>query len=196
LKKLHREIVLSSTYRLSAEFSKTNYAADPENRLHWRYPRRRLDAEALRDSLLFVAGSLDGKMGGPALPLDDPENLRRTVYGKISRNILDPMLTVFDFPNPNQHAEQRIPTTVPLQRLFLLNSPLIMGQGAALARRLDRERLADPAQRIERAYQLLFQRRPSETDLQQGLAFVAEGGEAWSRYAQVLLASNEFLYGD
>lgn len=196
LKKLHREIVLSSVYRLSGEMAKANYAADPDNRMHWRFARRRLDAEGLRDSLLFVSGTLDEKMGGPATPLDSPENRRRTVYGKISRNILDPMLTLFDFPNPNQHAEQRIPTTVPLQRLFLLNSPLIMQQGAALAARLDREHLVDPAKRIARVYELLFQRAPAAAEMEQGMAYVADGGESWSRYAQVLLASNEFLYGD
>jgi hypothetical protein len=192
---MHREIVLSATYRAGAKFSPEAYAADPDNRLHWWYPRRRLDAEALRDSLLFVAGSLSEQRGGAPAPLDDATNDRRTIYGKISRNILDPMLTLFDFPNPNQHAEQRIPTTVPLQRLFLLNSPLIMRQGAALAERVAREEGPDPERRIRRAYQLLFQRPPWDSELHKGLDYVAPGN-LWSQYAQALLASNEFLYGD
>ena len=194
LKKLHREIVLSETYRLSTDRLTANLAMDPDNRLHWRYPVRRHDAESLRDSLLFVTNSLDERMGGPAVPLDNLSNHRRTIYGKVSRNILDPMLNLFDFPNPNQTSEQRLLTTVPVQRLFLLNSPLVMNQAEALATRLDSENLKEP-QRIIRAYQLLFQRQPSDTELKAGLEYIsANDAGAWSRYAQVLLASSEFLY--
>ena len=194
LKKLHREIVLSETYRLSTDRLAANLAVDPDNRLHWRYPVRRHDAESLRDSLLFVTNSLDERMGGPAVPLDNLSNHRRTIYGKVSRNMLDPMLNLFDFPNPNQTSEQRLLTTVPVQRLFLLNSPLVMNQAEALATRLDLETLKEP-QRIIRAYQLLFQRQPSDTELKAGLEYISAGDTgAWSRYAQVLLASNEFLY--
>jgi mono/diheme cytochrome c family protein len=197
MKKLHREIVLSTTYRLSTESSKVNADKDPDNRLHWRYPVRRLDAEALRDSMLFVSNLLDEKMGGVAVPLDSRTNKRRTIYGKISRNTLDPMLTLFDFPNPNTTSEQRIPTTVPLQRLFLLNSPFVMEQAAALAARLDDPKLKTSTDRIQQIYQLVLQRNPSETELHAGQQFIATDGEsAWTRYAQALLASNEFLYGE
>jgi hypothetical protein len=195
LKRLHREIVLSSTYRLSSGMVESNYAADPDNRLHWRYDRRRLDAEALRDSMLFAGGTLDETMGGRPLPLDSPANRRRSVYGRISRNVLDPMLALFDFPNPNATSEQRIPTTVPLQRLFLLNSPFVMAQSAALAERLEREGAADPDRGIARAYRILFQRTPSGTESRAGLAYVSGAGAGgWARYAQVLLSTDEFLY--
>ncbi|MEO7649010.1 MAG: DUF1553 domain-containing protein, partial [Bryobacteraceae bacterium] len=195
LKKLHREIALSQTYRLSTARVERNLAVDQDNRLHWRYPVRRLDAEALRDSMLYVSGSLDETMGGPAVPLESLSNRRRTVYGKVSRNVLDPMLNLFDFPNPNQTSEQRVLTTVPVQRLYLLNSPQVMDLAKAFVTRLERENLALPERRLARSYQLLYQRPPSKTELQAGLYYVASGDAgAWAQYAQVLLASNEFLY--
>ena len=89
--------------RLAMKSPAHNFAEDPDNRLLWRYNRRRLDAESLRDSLLFVSGKLDLQTGGPAVRLDK-ENNRRTVYGYISRRQLDPMLALFDFPNPNNTA--------------------------------------------------------------------------------------------
>lgn len=192
LKKLHREIVLSAAYREGTAKVDANFAVDPDNRLHWRFNRRRLEAEALRDTILAVSGQFDDAMGGRPVPLDSATNYRRSVYGRISRNVLDPMLTLFDFPNPNVTSEQRIPTTVAPQRLFLLNSPFVMDQGVKLARRLQG---TEPA-RIEQAYQLLFQRAPSAAELASGLKFVAEGEAAWARYCQVLLSTNEFLYLD
>ena len=132
LKKLHREIMLTAVYALSDDHSDRDYAEDPDNRLLWRYNRRRLDAESLRDSLLYVSGKLDLQAGGPAVRLDK-ENNRRTVYAYISRRQLDPMLALFDFPNPNNTSEQRLQTTVPLQKLFFMNSPFVIDQSTALA---------------------------------------------------------------
>ena len=96
-------------------------AVDPDDRLLWRPNWQRLDAESLRDSLLFVSGNLDLEEGGPPVAFNE-KNHRRAVYGFISRRRLDPMLALFDFPNPNSTSEQRVVTNVPLQRLFLLNS--------------------------------------------------------------------------
>ena len=107
IKKLHRKIMLTAAYGLSDAPSEHNCSAeDPDNRLLWRYNRRRLDAESLRDSLLCVSGKLDVKEGGPAVHLDK-ENNRRTVYAYVSRRQIDPMLALFDFPNPNSTSEQR-----------------------------------------------------------------------------------------
>src|SRR5262249_29143351 len=155
-----REIMLSSVYALSADNSESNYAADPENRLVWRANRHRLDAEALRDSLLFVAGNLDLTAGGQAQPLTD-ENKRRTVYGFVSRRKLDRMLALFDFPSPNNTSEQRLTTNVPLQRLFFMNSALVAEQARALAARLKGEDTA----RIREAYAILFSRAPAKREL-------------------------------
>jgi mono/diheme cytochrome c family protein len=192
LKKLHREIMLSAAYALSDEPSAHNYAADPDNRFLWRYNRRRLDAESLRDSLLYVSGKLDLKQGGPAAPLDH-DNTRRTVYGLVSRRGLDPMLALFDFPNPNSTSEQRLQTTVPLQKLFFMNSPFVLEQSAALAARLASMAPEDAA-RVTRAYELLLQREPSKEERKLALEFLHAKSNAWPEYAQVLLSSNEFIY--
>ncbi len=133
-KAMHREIMLSATYALSTRFSEANYRIDPESRLLWRYRPRRLDAEALRDSILQVAGKLDLEAGGASFKLDDESNLRRTVYGFISRRHLDTMLALFDFPNPNSSSPKRIQTNTPLQGLFFLNSELVARMARALSR--------------------------------------------------------------
>jgi hypothetical protein len=182
MKSLHREIMLSEVYRLSAAPVPASEKIDAENRLYWRYPKRRLDAEAIRDSVLFASGQLDLSIGGKATPLDDPANRRRTVYGYVSRRRTDTMLNLFDFPNPNNTSERRIETNVPLQRLFLLNSPLMLKAAEAIPG-------PDPAE----AYRRLFARLPSKAELQLAKDYLAQNGQ-WSEYVQVLLSSNQFLY--
>jgi hypothetical protein len=185
IKALHREILLSAVYSLSSEDIPANSAVDPDNRLLWRANWQRMDAETLRDSLLFVAGNLDLKAGGPPVKFDD-NNKRRSVYGFVSRRKLDPMLALFDFPNPNNTSEQRVVTNVPLQRLFLMNSSFVEAQAAGLAQRLSGEN----AERVRQVYRLLFGRAPSEEEARLGIAFAAKSG--WIEYARVLLNSNEF----
>ncbi len=182
IKSLHREIMLSETYRLSAAPVATSEKLDTENRLYWRFPKRRLDAEAIRDSVLFASCQLDLTTGGKATPLDDPANKRRTVYGYVSRRRTDTMLNLFDFPNPNNTSERRIETNVPLQRLFLLNSPLMLKAAEAI-------KGPDPAD----AYRRIFARVPTKAELQLAKDYLAQGGQ-WSEYVQVLLSSNQFLY--
>jgi hypothetical protein len=135
MKALHREIMLSRTYALGTAHSAANFTADPENRLLWRANRRRLDAEALRDSILFAAGTLDASMGGIASPLNH-ENRRRTVYGFVSRRKLDGMLALFDFPNPNNMSEERTVTVGPMQRLYFLNRDQVRKVNLADIRRM------------------------------------------------------------
>ncbi len=107
-----------------------------------------MTAEQIRDSLLFVSGALDTKMGGPSTPLTPSFN-RRTVYGKVSRYKLDEYLQLFDFPSPNLSAEKRFTTNVPLQRLFFMNSDFMQQQGELLARR-DRRRARQHARASRR----------------------------------------------
>ncbi len=166
MKALHREIVVSKVYR----------AVRPQ--------RERLGAEAMRDSILAVAGTLDRTLGGEALKLDE-KNKRRTVYGFVSRRRLDPMLSLFDFPNPNQTSEQRIATDVPLQRLFLLNSPLVLQACDDLAKRLEGE-----PDKTTAAYRAMFARPPSSGERKLALEFKG----SLSEYLQVLFSSDEFLY--
>ena len=192
LKKLHREIMLTATYGLSDDLSARAYAEDPDNRLLWRYNRRRLDAESMRDSLLYVAGKLDLKEGGPAVRLDK-ENHRRTVYAYVSRRQLDPVLALFDFPNPNSTSEQRMQTTVPLQKLFFMNSPFVMDQSAALSARVAAIVSGDD-QRITAAYRFVLQRDPTPEERKLAHEFIRGNAAAWPEYAQVLLSSNEFTY--
>ena len=143
IKKMHREIMLSSTYALGAEYSAANFGVDPDNRLLWRATVRRLDAEAIRDSMLFVSGGLDLTVGGPPTAIDDDKNSRRTLYGFFSRFKLDRFLRLFDFPDPIATSEQRITTNVPLQQLFFLNSGFVRRQAEALSQRIGNESVRD-----------------------------------------------------
>jgi hypothetical protein len=204
IKKLHRQILLSSTYQLSTESSPENAEKDGANRLYWRANRQRLDAEAIRDSLLSVAGDLDlKKIGGPSEDFGD-DNHRRTVYCKISRYRLDNFLQVFDYPNPSFTAEQRFTTIVPLQRLYFMNSSFVYKQAQAFAARVYDE--ASDTARIDKAYRILFGRSPSAGETKAGLDFLQAHPEtpgdqvagqpstAWYEYTRVLLSSNEFEF--
>jgi Protein of unknown function (DUF1549)/Protein of unknown function (DUF1553)/Planctomycete cytochrome C len=169
IKQLHKDIMLSAVYQLSTEYSEKNFAKDSGNRLYWRADRHRMTAEQVRDSLLFVSGALDLKAGGPSVPLT-PSFERRTVYGKISRYKLDDFLQLFDFPSPNLSAEKRFTTSVPLQRLFLMNSDFMQQQGELLARRVANE--PDNTARIQKAYRLIFGRAATDAEVKAGLAFL------------------------
>ena len=192
IKAINREIMLTSTYQLSTGDDPKAFTADPENRLLWRANRQRLDVEELRDSLLFVSGKLDATAGGPPQQLT-AENKRRTVYGFVSRKDLDPLLALFDFPNPNATSEQRIETTVPLQGLFFLNSPLMIQQTEALAERIGST--GDQATSIQKTYRLLFGRAATPQEIILGTQFLkGNDTQPWPKYLQVLLSSNEFIF--
>lgn len=193
LKALHREIMLSSVYRLSAQPMTPHQTVDPGNTLLWRANFRRLEAEAIRDSLLFVSGALDERVGGPPQEINGAANKKRTVYARISRNGGGGILGLFDFPDPTLSGDQRSVTNVPLQGLFLLNSDLIWREAGRLAERLKTDAPDDSA-RIHLAYHLLYGRPASESDLRRGLAFLGGDKADWQQYAQVLLTSGEFLY--
>jgi mono/diheme cytochrome c family protein len=200
LKWLHREILLSATYRLSSRTDPRNEAVDPANRLLWRANRRRLEVEAWRDAILAASGKLDLTVGGPSGDLAAPDNRRRTLYGSVSRHELNSLLRLFDFPDPNITAGERTVTTVPLQQLFVLNSEFMVQNAKALAARL-RAAAADDEGRVRHAFVRLYGRPVTERELRLGLAFLAgtDGGARltrWEQYAQVLLSTNEFLYVD
>src|SRR5205085_5043397 len=119
--------------------SRTQNAADPDNRLLGRMNRRRLDVEAWRDAMLAVTGTLRREQGGPSRDLCDAGNQRRTLYGTVTRRELSDLLRLHDVPDATTHSAGRVPTTTPLQGLFVLNSPLMQAQSAALVRRLNAE---------------------------------------------------------
>jgi mono/diheme cytochrome c family protein len=171
IKALHREIMLSAVYQLSAQENAANADKDGGNRLYWRASRRRMSAEQIRDSVLFVSGALEPKTGGASQELTPAFN-RRTVYGKVSRYKLDQFLQLFDFPAATISAEQRFTTSVPIQRLFFMNSDFMQQQGELLARRVSSE--PDTRARIRKAYRLIYGRDPVEAEITAGAAYIAQ----------------------
>jgi hypothetical protein len=219
LKNLHRLIVLSATYGQtsiadsssirnpqSAIRNRSNpQSIDLENRLLWRMNRQRLDFEALRDSLLAVAGRLDRPMGGPSVDLTArPFSGRRTVYGFIDRSNMPGVFRTFDLPNPDATSPQRYQTTVPLQALFLMNSPFVVEQARHLTRRAEVVAARQDEAKVVALYRLVYGRLPDAEEVALGRRFVRQQAAApsarslgpWEAYAQVLLLSNEFAFVD
>ena len=196
----------SATWQQSSTIDPKNFEIDGDNRLVWRMNPRRMDVEVWRDCLLFVTNDLDLAGGGP--PFEDPaETNRRTLYAKVSRNgdqvAADAFLRLFDFPLMKATIAERPMTIVPQQFLFMMNSEFMVARAQALAKRLKAADSSPDAQ-IERAYQLLFGRRPNADERSIGEDFLTAGpGTTEDRtaklpilvqYAQVLLSSNEFMY--
>ncbi len=196
LKWLHREIVLSATYRQSSRADRPQDELDPGNRWLSRMNRRRLEVESWRDAMFAAGGDLDLSIGGPSLGLTDANNNRRTIYTTIHRRDMSTILLMHDFPDPTAHSPQRQTTTTPLQGLYTLNGPLLLGRAKTLATRLANEQPDDFTERIRLAYRLLYARDPLPKEIEIGLAFLIDSPNdaAWTQYAHVLLASNEFLF--
>lgn len=195
IKWLHREILLSAAWRQSSS-APESAKRDPGNALLARAPRLKLDVEAWRDSMLSVSGALDGSLGGQSISLTDPKNNRRTIYGTVHRHELENFLQLHDFPDPSAHSGARLETTTPMQLLFTINGPFVQAQAKNLANRLSS---ADPDSRVAQAYQLLFQRAPTEREQLLAREFLVgreNDATAWPEYAQALLGSNEFLFVD
>ena len=184
LKKLHRLIVCSNTYRMSKK-SNSEYAhADPINRLLWRFPYRRLQVEAIRDSILASSGRLNRRMYGPGVKLDIPQVVieshadrnniweasgredqsRRTVYAFVKRSIVVPMLEVLDFCDTTRSTEKRNITSVSPQALTLFNGDFVTQQAKYLAERVIREVGDDPTAQVAHAWQLALCRRPNDEE--------------------------------
>jgi hypothetical protein len=196
IKQMHRYLTLSATYQQASEPDAETLKADPDNRLFGRMNRRRLEAEAVRDSLLAVAGTLDRKLGGPAYR--DFNTPRRTLYYMTVRSDRSGFGPLFDSADPTALVDRRTISTVAPQALFLLNNPFAVAQGKSLAKRLLANAKEDK-DRIERGYVLLYGRPPTEKEVAVGLAFLKDAGangKAWEEYAQLLLCANEFLYVD
>jgi hypothetical protein len=175
LKKLHREIMTSAAYLQASASRPDAEALDPGNRLLHRMNPRRLDFEAMRDSLLALSGELDRTPGGRP---SDMLGTRRSIYGKIDRQFLPGMFRAFDFANPDLHIPERAVTTVPQQALFFMNSGFAIGRAKALARREDIASAADPPERIRLLYRLLYQREPTPGQVSAGMKFVEDAASA------------------
>jgi hypothetical protein len=224
IKKMHRLIVLSKTYQMASTFNESNAARDGSNQWYGRFERQRLDAEAIRDALLAVSGTLDRRRPGPQPfppvsqwkwtqhnPFKDvyPTN-QRSVYLMTQRLQKHPFLALFDAPDTNMSAEKRTTSTVPLQALFWMNSPMLRETAEAWARRLLAAR-PDTGNRIRLAFEVAYARAATEEEVARGSAYLhryrqelgklgvsAEQAEleAWTSYARVLLSANEFVYLD
>ncbi len=197
VKWLVRELVTSSTYRQSSRHDEAFALADPDNRWLWRAPRKRLEVEQWRDAMLQVSGQLDLKAGGPSDDLDRPGSVRRTVYGKVSRQRPPDVHRLFDLPDANTHGEKRGLTTTPVQQLYFLNSPFVRQASAATVQRVPTDGVP-PADIAKALYRRVLLREPTATEVATAVRLVgAEDGDdpaSWELLAQILLASNEFLF--
>jgi hypothetical protein len=204
LKALHREIMISSAYRQASLDRPDCRAIDPENRLLWRMNRRRLELEAMRDTLLAVADRLDETMYGRAAELTKPPFAkRRAVYGFIDRQDLPNWFRVFDIASPDQSSPRRPRTTVPQQALFFMNSPFVVEQAQALAARSEIQSEECDECRLTALYRLVLSRAPDQDELEVGLEFLTDASASsevklspLEQFAQLLLLSNELMYID
>ncbi|MEF3365217.1 DUF1549 and DUF1553 domain-containing protein [Methylocystis sp. 9N] len=196
VKKLHRDILLSATYRQSSDYREDVAKADPENKLLAVFPRKRLEAEEIRDSILVASGKLNGEVGGPSVYPPIPENLtgggnfnqdpawttskdpkdhvRRSLYIFTRRSLPYPLLETFDMANAQQIHSKRDVTTTPLQALTLYNSDIVFQWSQALAGRIINEAGPDENAQIERLYRILFARKPTDAEKEALSAFLAE----------------------
>ncbi len=220
LKRLHRVIMCSTTYRQSSRRDPSRDAADSDNSLLSRYPVRRLDAESLRDSILLLSGRLDRTLFGPPVPvvedtvgLVNPANdsPRRSLYLQVRRTHPVSLLAAFDAPVMTVNCDRRIPSTTAMQSLMLMNSDFVLNQAAAIARQLQAGTPAPPlAQQMTAAWRLVYQRPITAEELDWARSFAAEqraaldqagaGGDrqltVLTSLCQQLLDSNEFIYVD
>ena len=217
LKSLHRQIVLSATYRQRSRASdalakEASRAGDSGNRLLWRMNRRRVEAEVLRDSLLAVSGQLDLHIGGTVnnwkpkmLSVDDAnaetanyDTRRRSLYLPVVRDSVYEMMQLFDFGDPNSVTARRETTTVAPQALFLMNSPFVIEQAQHLASRVMAQEKGEVGDRVRLAYRLTIAREPTETELGRAVDFVSRDqcDLQWRLLCQSLLCLNEFAYID
>lgn len=198
LKWLHREIVLSATYRQASIHNEAEKAQtiDPANHLLWRMNRRRLEPEVWRDAVLSVAGRLDTTTFGPSQDLEKPDNLRRTVYGTVSRQRPAGVLQLFDFPDAKRHSDRRVLTTTPLQQLYLLNGSFIQQQATALADSVTDKNQPDRSTAVQHLFQRVLLRDPTPAELKTALALIGSDATGLQLLAHSLLASNEFLFVD
>jgi len=194
IKAMHRAMMLSATYQQSSAPPESTLKADPDNLLLGRMSRRKLEAEALRDAMLAVAGVLDTTAGGVAI--NDLNTPRRSLYVMTIRSIRSDYRALFDAADASAIVEKRVDSTVAPQALFLMNHPFVLNRARQLAERVTREGGADDAGKIDWLYRTLFARAPDPDELDLGKTLVEPGGGGWQAYCHVLLCANEFMYVD
>jgi mono/diheme cytochrome c family protein len=206
IKHMHRLIVLSAAYRQSSRIDPAARAKDADARLLWRFPSRRLEAEAIRDAMLAVSGRLNPRMGGPGFnmfqqrgglsgftPIESysGDGLRRMIYAHKVRRERDAVFGAFDCPDGGQSTARRRESNTPIQALNLFNSPFTADVSAAFAERVRGEAGTDAAAQVRRAYQLALGRDPEDDELDEAIPVVREHGLA--ALGRALFNCNEFL---
>ena len=221
MKQMHRLMMTSQAYQMASDDTAANVAIDPENRLFWRMPRVRLEAEIIRDAILAVAGNLNRSLGGPAIypyidpnlfqsstkrtwpgkPDDDPATWRRSLYVYSKRSIRYPLFETFDQPNLINSCERRNRSTIAPQALLLMNNNFVLTEAKFFAERLRKDAGDDTKAQIERAFRLVYSRAPQADEKQSAMAFLKrQDGITGNRktsmvdLCHMLLNSNEFLY--
>lgn len=221
IKRLHRMILLSSAYQIISRTTDTPAVAD---KTRYSFQRRRLDAEEIRDSLLFVAGSLDTTLHGSLLKLKSRQyvsdaktgkhlvtydNRRRSVYQPVIRNKVYELFRIFDFPNPSLVSGQRSSTTVPPQLLLMMNSELVVASARSMAKHILEQKLDEKTDTycIRLAYETAYGRLPDEQEIKLSVEFIDDyratvksaspaekQAKAWQSFCQALILANEFIY--
>ncbi|MGB1926441.1 MAG: DUF1553 domain-containing protein, partial [Rubripirellula sp.] len=208
LKHLHRLIVTSATYRQSSRMNRAAAIIDADNRYLWRKSPARLEGEALRDSMLAIAGKLDRSIGGKGyrdmreykfkgshfydpIPQNQPDQFRRTIYRFSPRGAKRTMLDTFDCPDPSTITPQRAETTTPLQSLALMNNEFVLAMAKATANRLETNQTKTEEQ-IRELFRIAYCREVEEQEIERSLPFIQAHGLA--AYCRVVFNSNELLY--
>ncbi|MEZ5357106.1 MAG: DUF1553 domain-containing protein, partial [Bryobacteraceae bacterium] len=217
LKKLHKRILMSSTWRQSSQNREEAAAVDPENKLLWRFTRRRLEGEIIRDSMLSAAGLLNTRMYGkgvfPPMPpgvitrggwdteQDESETRRRSIYTFVRRNTRYPMFEAFDMPDTHESCARRNRTVTPGQALDLLNNQLVLDWARGLANRVSNDTGLTAEKQVERAYRFTYGRAPEAEELTAAVGFLDSHSKlvdsresALVDLCHMLLNSNEFVY--
>ena len=223
VKSLHRLILLSSAYQMSTQWNARAAESDPDNTLFWRFNRRRMEAETIRDSLLFVSGQLNFQMGGTQLTTRnreyvtstasvDPviyESRRRSIYLPIVRSALFDVFQAFDFADPSVSQGQRDTTTIAPQVLFLMNSKFVSERTRDLAKTLLEDPTRSDAERVQSLFQRAFGRAASNEEIDRAIQFVSAYAhkqlehksesadarlQAWQSLCRAILSTNEFVY--
>ncbi len=197
IKKLHKVIVTSNTYKQSSNDREDCLKVDPENKLLWKQNRRRLDFESLHDSVLSVSGNLDLKVGGPSVSFFTGKN-RRAVYGYIDRLDFPSLLATFDIPNPASSSVERTSTTVAPQALYLMNGPFVREAAKKVLNLNTIKEIKSTDQKADAIMLAVLGRKPTAKEKLQMINFVMgpNENEAWLDLTHGLFLTNEFAFVD
>jgi mono/diheme cytochrome c family protein len=214
VKRMHRLMMTSRAYQMASDDIAADVAIDPENRLLWRMPRARLEAEIIRDRILAVAGNLDRTLGGPCVyphidpklfqsstkrtwpgkPDDDPSTWRRSLYVYSKRSIRYPLFEAFDQPNLINSCDRRNSSTIAPQALLLMNNNFVLTEAKYFAERLRRDAGDDARAQAQKAYRLALGRAPTAFELAKTVEFIRSGPDGLAEFCHALFNLNEFVY--